>query len=477
MDMIKLPLDLGMIVSQTLKEKHNIEPRENNMGMMSFEYTLEELKLITSISLTNPVEGSLVGVELLPNLKSISVNSKEISAHLQDKNIASISDKDVDSILKCPSLESLSIVNQAKIDSLNISKLSKLKRLEITHNNRLESLEGLETLNDLYTLSVYGNNIMFDVPDFGQTILKNPDLYELNLDVLLFPNAINYNTKNGEYNKELVAKLKEISDMGKVKWSESRTYNRSIPINTGQMIRLHNKACKILSENVPETAGIRDTVIGIESYLAQNVQYDYDGKDNNHTNFIPMNINGTLLKIQNGPKVGTNSAYNALMFNKCVCQGYTRGMQYLLKLKGIDSHDVDCYAGADVIGMADGKGENMYTIYNMPDSTRYHSMICIDDFYCLYDDPCWNAVRYQSGDKSMDWVLRTKAEISKDHILSFEERNVSNNHLSQESKVIQASLKSIELFKNSRTSSVNGVKGNISKHIKGQIIEKEGNEI
>lgn len=51
-------------------------------------------------------------------------------------------------------------------------------------------------------------------------------------------------------------------------------------------------------------------------------------------------------------KDGTNGAYNALVKNICVCEGYTRGMQYLLKLRGINSHNVDCYAGKDKTGMA-----------------------------------------------------------------------------------------------------------------------------
>ena len=46
------------------------------------------------------------------------------------------------------------------------------------------------------------------------------------------------------------------------------------------MIQLHNKACKILSENVPESAGSKDIIIGIEDYLSRNVKYDYEGMKN-----------------------------------------------------------------------------------------------------------------------------------------------------------------------------------------------------
>lgn len=475
MSVIILPQDLGLVVSKILKEKHNIETKLNKMGLMSFEYTPEELALITDIKLTNPVQGMLRGVELLPNLKSISVTTEAITAHLQDKNIPSISDEDISSIEQCTSLKSLKIVNQAKVSSLDVLKLDKLVTLEITHNQRMDSLSHLENLRNLCELSVYGNNMMFDTPNFGQVILNNQEIAELNLDVLLFPNAIEYNTRTGEYNDKVIMVLKELSDMGSVKWSESLNRNRAIQINNNQMIKLHNRACEILSQNVPESAGVRDSIIGIENYLAQNVQYDYDGMKHGHTNGTEVKIGDKTLRLQNGPKVGTNSAFNALFFEKCVCEGYTRGMQYLLKLKGINSHDVDCYGEADKTGMADGKGETIYTKYQMPHSSEYHSIICIDDYYSLYDDPCWNACRYQSGDKSMPYILRTKEQISKSHTLSFEERNVSNNHLQQPSNVIQASLKRIELFRNARISSINDTKSKVAKQVKGKIVEKEGN--
>ena len=110
-----------------------------------------------------------------------------------------------------------------------------------------------------------------------------------------------------------------------------------------------------------------------------------------------MEMKGLRMRV--GPAGGTNGAYNAIMENTCVCEGYTRAMQYLLKLKGINSHNVDCYAGKDTTHMADSKGENKYTTYKLP-TDGYHSIICIDDYYSLYDDPCWNACRYQKGDKA-----------------------------------------------------------------------------
>lgn len=173
----------------------------------------------------------------------------------------------------------------------------------------------------------------------------------------------------------------------------------------------------------------------------------------------------------NGPKYGANGAYNAITKNISVCEGYTRGMQYLLKLKGIKSHNVDCFAGKDTTHMADGK-QDEYTTYILPNFNDYHSIICIDDYDFLYDDPCWNACRYQKGDKSMPWILKTKKEISEDHTLSFDERNIDNNDLGQPRNLIQASIQRNNLFRQTRISRINTTRKHIQEQVSGQINQK-----
>ena len=96
--------------------------------------------------------------------------------------------------------------------------------------------------------------------------------------------------------------------------------------------------------------------------------------------------------------------------------------------------------------MSTDKQDDMYKIYDLPDD-GYHSIISIDDVDCLYDDPCWNAGRYQRGDKSMPWTLLTKEEISRDHTLSFNERNIDNNTLNVPRSAIQIAMQRIANYR------------------------------
>ena len=66
----------------------------------------------------------------------------------------------------------------------------------------------------------------------------------------------------------------------------------------------------------------------VEKYLAENIVYDYDARDRESRAHFE---NGKKQGLNNG----TQSAYNGLMFGSCVCEGYTRSMQYLLKTLNI----------------------------------------------------------------------------------------------------------------------------------------------
>ena len=65
-DFIKLPLSLGLKINGILKDKIGFVPRVNKIGMMSFEFTREELELIEKLKFENPVRGDIAGIELLP---------------------------------------------------------------------------------------------------------------------------------------------------------------------------------------------------------------------------------------------------------------------------------------------------------------------------------------------------------------------------------------------------------------------------
>ena len=75
--MVKLPSRLGLIVWEILQKEHNIQPRKDKMEMMDFNFTEEELGLITSLNLQNLSEGDLKGISLCQICKCLVSNQKD----------------------------------------------------------------------------------------------------------------------------------------------------------------------------------------------------------------------------------------------------------------------------------------------------------------------------------------------------------------------------------------------------------------
>lgn len=443
-ELIQLPTSLGLIINEILKDKIQFTPRKNKIGILSCEFTLDELALIDKLKFDNPVNGSLKGIELLPNLKSLTIKSVGNSSYRQDKFIASISDKDGSCIAKCKSLEYLDIENQAKLSFIDVSKMKKLHFFSACRNAQLDKIFGLDSIEELWQLDCIGNEPLTRIDGLNEIIMNNPELTDLNLDVLLYPDAVGYDIRTGSVNEDTIKRFEEMN----ISWQEILSSGKNIKINNYQMMNMHQKAMSSIEEYVPRYCDNCTTVMGIEQFLAENVKYDYEALKTGHSHSYSSKSD-KLPSIATGPIGGANGAYNAFTYKTCVCEGYTRAMQYLLRLKGIKSHNVHCISGEDKLHMSTDKGDDIYKIYDLPDD-GYHSIISIDDVDCLYDDPCWNAGRFQRGDKSMPWILLTKEEISRDHTLLFGERNIDNNTLKVPRNVIQIAMQIIATYREER---------------------------
>lgn len=440
---------MGIKINEILKEKIQFTPRKNKLGILSCEFTRDELAFIDKLRFDNPVQGAIEGAELLPNLKSLVIKSDGNTAYKQDKFVASISDKDASCIAKCKNLEYLDIENQAKLSFIDVSQMKKLNFLSVKRNSQLEEIFGLDSIEELWQLDCFGNESLTQMEGLNHVIMQNQELTDLNLDVLLFPDATGYDVRTGKLNETTIKKFSEMN----VYWQEILSNGKSIKINNYQMMNMHKVASTVLEDYVPKYCDNRTTVIGIEQYLAEKIKYDHESLTKGHSHSYSFKSD-KLPSITTGPIGGANGAYNAFIFNTCVCEGYTRAMQYLLRLKGIKSHNVHCISGEDKLHMATDKGSDIYKTFDLPDD-GYHSIISIDDVDYLYDDPCWNAARYQRGDKSMPWILLTKEEISKDHTLSFNERNIDNNTLKVPRSTIQVAVQRIARYREERRTNKN----------------------
>lgn len=467
-ELIKLPDALSFFVNLELSSRFGIDKYNEYNSSSEFLFTKDELSKIEELIIPITKQSFLDGIEKLPNLKSLKIENEYNNAFLPSNEIISISNEDVRCIEQCKNLESLSIINQPNITDIDLSGMPKLSKLNITNNVNLENISGIDHLKSLGSLTCVGNKSLQDIDGLDQAIIQNKDnLSELNLDVLLFPKAIKFNPSNGHYNQEAmnaveyidgeVAGSNTLAFTGdkidrKVTWSEYLDTG-NITIGTHSMLKMHNTACKILSDNCKRCANAQDTIIAIEQYLAENVTYDHNSLKHNRTKTALTSTKQNGVAVQISHKGGINGAYDCLVHGSCVCEGYTRGEQYLLALKGIKSYSVACLADS---------------------SYEYHSIIRIDGYYSLYSDPCWNAAHYQQGDKTLPYSLLTKEEISKDHMLSFEERAITGSVQTMSRSKISESIEYNTLFRNSRASEVAAQRGVLQQNVIGIVRTADG---
>ena len=395
--------------------KRGVPMRKDAVGIMDCRFTKEELAMVKTIYLADNSMG-IKGISHLENLESLTIITSQRTAYTPRSQLISIEDRDVFEIEKLSKLKHLEITNQRLITSIDITNFPNLQTLTLTRNEELESIYGLGQNRSLYSLTVYDCNNLQRVADLDKFVEQNQNLDDLNLDVLMYPWAIGFNPRNGAVNQNALDKIK--NDIPYATWTETIS-RRDIKINNYQMADMHKIALDAVTKYCPRNVSDLETVAGVDRWLSHNVTYNHDA--------LGTKLRGqTRDGILQGPIGGVNGAYNAFKYKSCVCEGYTRAMQYMLGLRGIKTSNTHCIAGKDTLHLAERENDTPFNHIQLP-KTGYHSICRVEReggiYYC---DPCWNAGRYQRGDKSAPWLLLTKSEIAKDHILSYNEQNVSH---------------------------------------------------
>ena len=410
MEKIKLPTALANAVWKNL-EKKGVQPRKNLANFYDEKFTQDELDKVTDVELVNYCEG-FQNISYLRNLKYLSIDNTQTVEYTAKRDLYSLKDEDIWELEKLENLQHLSINKQKEISQIDISGFKNLQSLSITRCENLQEIIGLENNRTLIELTLFEMNSLSKIKKFDEFIEQNQNLQNLELDVLLYPSAIGYRS-NGQFNKKASDKLDSLEF---IKWSESVT-DKKTSINHFQMKKMHKKAIEIVEKYCTSSHDL-EKVVAVNEYIARNITYNYDALNNSFRGIIK---NGLAA----GSSNGANGAYDGLINNSCVCEGYTRVMQYLLTLVGIKTANTHCVAGEDKYGFAEkGKADNIFI--TLP-KEGFHSICRIEResgiYYC---DSCWNAGRYQKGDKSMPWLLLTKEQIAKTHTLSYNEQNVAH---------------------------------------------------
>jgi len=416
--MITLPYRLGGIVRDAIdayRRANNIpEPQEvKDLGVHRRRDTFleSEFELVKSLEVDKDL---LEYIELFPSVTSITIDGSKGLNQFEINDL----------IKKYPNLEKLIVKGQPDLQCLDVSKLQNLQHLEFVSNRQLHRVIGLDKLPNLSSLTFYDN----------ETYLKEEELCEAvskliqggthcNFDVLYMPTL----QKIG------------ISAPDNISWCESVGLKNTneLKYSTEELEEAVRKAQEIVKNYIKPTDTPKQKFAILYQWMCENVKYDHEGLENNST----YSVNGQNM----GQKGGTNGTVNGLVYGSCVCEGYSKAMQMLLKLSGLPSFDVTCIT----------KEENKARLRFDPDNKAKkhegdHSILKVNiDGICYYSDVTWDAQRYQNGEERK-YFLMSWNDISKNHKLVYEDRvfaankTVSNEEFQQLIQFAQERIKTVD---------------------------------
>lgn len=395
--------NLGITLRNELQRLGLRNHKYSDMEYQKFK--LSELRCIKKLVIAKGTK-NIDGIQYLTNLKDLTIkssNAKETSSFIKDDAeynylMNQIHIDDYSFIEDLQNLQYLTISNSGRMTSIDVSKLQNLTVLELSNNSNLTQVKGLDKCHNLIELKLDRNNIKnsFDI----ESLIKNHNLNNIKLDFNLFPIL---NTQN----PNLGAFLSEQQKNGiSTRWVENFSNLGLIEITTNKMIDIHNSATTILDSVIEEYSGEMEMIAAIYLYINQNIKYDYDGL-NNREGTATNNTLAVYSETKEQRSMKINSSYNAFMEHKCVCEGYTNMMRYLLTCCRIDSRTVGCRPKKDT---------NANYVYD----NSNHSIIRIkiaNEWY--YFDPTWDASK-----STLRFFFKTKEEIEESHVLSVSEEKI-----------------------------------------------------
>lgn len=416
--MVTLPFRFGGIVRDIIndyRKTNNIpQPEEvTNLGVHRirdtfFEY---ELELVTELTID---KDSIEYIDLFPNIKSLTFDG--------DKGLNGFEIKSV--IDRYPNLEHLTIKGQSSVQTLNVSELKKLKSLEIVSNRALHRVVGLEQLDQLSEITFYDNTTYYKEEEICDAIAKMAQKgVKCNLDVLYMPT---------------------LQDMGNVprnmNWCESAGLGPGgdkLQYTTEELEEAVKKAREIVGKYIKPGDSTKEQFAILYQWMCENVKYDHNALGSAHAHIVDGE--------QKGVKYGQNGTVNGLVYGSCVCEGYSKSMQMLLKLCDIPAFDVSCIAE---------RSHQDTPIIDINGKARTHigdhSILKVNiDGICYYSDVTWDASRYQKNNERKYFLLSSE-DISTDHKLSGEKlmftamRSISPQEFEQLMQFASERIKSVD---------------------------------
>lgn len=367
------------------------------------QFTKEQLGSITNMELTNMSKiKELIYFKNLINLTIVSedydkiVSTDPISGNKYVNHI-----EDFSVISRLTNLENLTIMNDTNLATLNIEKLKKLKTIKLINNPSFKKISGLDSLEELKEVVIYGNNLdcAIDIETYiNNTISTSPNI----LDIKMYNKIVG---ANSEIAKDLSDKF--ILGLTFLKFAEKNGFVNLTILDNRNLAEMYTKLKHFFERTDMYRRSEYDKVLFVYSYVIRNVRFAEDelkkrlSKYNEvikETNEIPKYMEKSFASL--------HSSYNAYHFKTANCEGIVNLMGFMLDMLGVENVNVHCSDKRN--GLLNGTNHSMLRV-----------KVDNEWYYC---DPVYDTK------KPNEYFLMTKDKVTKIHeISSYENIVVGEN--------------------------------------------------
>ncbi len=395
---MKLSYEMSFLLDDTLNKLNR--PRNISLITPEFcEFTKSELSIIEHLDITNM--NSINELIFLPNLKSLSIISEDYDRIISDESLENNNFinhiKDFSVISKLRNLERLFIIHDINLVELDISNLKKLRKIKLIDNPSFKKLKGLDELERLKEVVIYGNNLEdgVDIDRYiDNTMSTSPNI----LDIKMYNKIV-----NGNINMAKVLGDQFILGLTFLKFAEKNGFVDLTILDNRNLAEMFIKLNQFFEKNKMYERSEYEKVLFAFSYVTRNVRFGEDALRKRMDRYYEI-----ISEVSRIPKymeknfASLHSSYNAYHFKLANCEGIVNLMAFMLDMLKIENVNVHCSDKR----ISELNGTN-------------HSMLRVKvDGQWYYCDPTYDTK------KPMAYFMLTKDEISLTHKLSSYENKV-----------------------------------------------------
>lgn len=334
-----LSTEMAILVNDLLEKRYNI-PKKSLFDPKYHEFSEVDLARIDSLDIVN--FSSLADIVHFPNLKRLSLRGSSYNDilpefHYDDCSIINHI-TDFSPLSTLTELEELVIENDLHIEELDLTKLKRLKTLIVVNNPLLKDVKGLDDLEHLVYIIMYGNAIItpLDMNKYVyNTRLSNTNI----LDIGMYLPMIGCTREGAKDLKDL-----EIAGISKVKFAEKSGFLSFTKVNPQNLHDMFVKLDTMFKRNNAYELSDEEKVSYVFTYLLKNISFDKQAIEKRDFEYNEALAKYKELPDQLKPSLASiHSGYRTYYFKSGNCEGFVNLMVFMLKMLGIEAHDVHCH--------------------------------------------------------------------------------------------------------------------------------------